>query len=103
LVDTLDIPVEATEDIDTLREWLWKELGKDFSREGAEKLWGGVTLKFDVYPQVNIKLDKLVMYRGTTRQYTTYRYRDITRHRWISAESARRRVENWRLGLPWGI
>lgn len=103
LVDTLDIPIEATWEREELHDWLYRELGKDFSAEGLEKVWKGVGIRYDIMPQVNVSVQHYTAYPGTIKEFRDYRYRDVVTGRWLSKEAAFGRVESFRLGLPWGV
>lgn len=89
LVDTLDIPLEATTDIETLRDWIRQNVARNFSDVGLENeveaLWRGVQYKYDVLPQLDLGVSTFVQYRGTLREAVTTRYRDLVTGRFVSA------------------
>jgi len=98
LVDTLDIPLEATLAIEPLRDWLSSELGKEFTDEGIQKLWSGVEARYEIFPQIGISVSTVALYPDTIRQYNLTRYRDLVTGRFVSGFDVHSMIEFWRAG-----
>lgn len=96
LVDTLDIPLEATLDIETLRDWLSTEIGKEFSDDGIQKLWSGVEARYEILPQLGMSISTMPVYEGTLKEYSLTRYRDLITGRFVPAFDVRSMIEYWR-------
>lgn len=99
LVDTLDIPIETTSDRAALRRYLLEQLGKDFTDEGLDKLWGGVETRFTGYREVGVSLEWYKRGAGKVWQWTQPIYRDIKTGRFMPRFDAASRIEVWRKGL----
>ena len=97
LVDTVDVPVGATTDIDALQEWLAQELGykAPTAREGLERWWAGVQTRYEALPELGLKLDRVTHNIGKINEYTEVSFRDITTGRFVKYDLAQSMIREW--------
>ena len=69
LVDTLDLPIEATSTYSEWQEALVEELGMRYSDFVGERTWEGVALLYESLPEVGIAYRRVEMKWGYQGQY----------------------------------
>lgn len=69
LVDTLDLPIEATSTYGKWQEALVEELGMRYSDLVAERTWTGVEVLYESLPEVGIAYRRAEMKWGYQGQY----------------------------------
>ena len=95
LVDTMDLPIEATT---TYKKWqaaLEEELGMRYSDILAEASWRGVETKYVALPELGMRMERHVFNAGTIKQYTQISYRDLTTGQFIARPFATEEISSW--------
>jgi len=90
LVDTIDMPVTATLDIEAMQEWLAEELGEKapITPEGVASWWRGIETRYEALPEVGLKIERIVHNPLTIREFTEISFRDMTTGRFVKYDTA---------------
>lgn len=71
LVDTLDLPIEATSTYEKWQKALEEELGYRYSPTVAERTWRGVEVLYESLPEVGVKYTRYEQWWGYQGVYTS--------------------------------
>jgi len=95
LVDTLDLPIDATATYEKWQKALGEELGMRYSDLLAERTWRGVETKYEALPELGLRMERLVHQEGTIGQFTQAHFRDLATGRFIKYSVVEEMVRDW--------
>lgn len=98
LVDTFDLPIEATTTYEKWQKALSDELGMRYSDELAKRSWHGVQTKYVTLPELGLRMERRIFYPGTIRQFTELQFRDMKTGRFVSPGVSSEMIKTWWLG-----